>query len=710
MRRNLGIIFALLMIFSSIGAFAQKGLIDIKKLQDREYYPTGIYNLQFVGEKGNYAYTKTGQELIIGDKKAEKTVLTSEDLNKDLKHFASVEFISETEFAFLSADNKTIYLYNIETKQMTPICNIKEGAENLELDLKNGSAAYTIEGNVWFSTKGKEPKQLTTDGGNGITYGVAVHRNEFGIEKGFFLSNDASKLAFYRMDESMVKEYPLVNTALRQAEETPIRYPMAGMKSHEVTVLVYDSKTDKTIELNTRKDNSLEEREAYLTNLTWNPEGTMLYIQKLNRKQNHVELIAYDVVNGNPTKTLFSQSNEKYVEPESPIFFLPNNSQQFIYLSEADGFNHAYLYNIDGTLISQLTSGDWMINSIEGFNKKATEFYFYATKDSPLEQNLYAYNFKTKKIRRCTPEKGTHHVVFNTDGTLFLDTYTSSVEPRRVALYDNKAKQVKEIFKSENPWANLDKPEIDVFTIKAKDGTDLYARMIKPLNFDVNKKYPVIVYVYGGPHAQLITESWLSGANNFFLFLAQQGYIVWTVDSRGSANRGFEFESAIWRNCGSIEVSDQMDGVNYLKSLPYVDSERIGVDGWSYGGFMTISLKLKNPGVFKTATAGGPVIDWKWYEVMYGERYMSSPEDNKEGYEKSSLLNYADQLEGKLLVIHGAQDPTVVMQHSLEFINKCIKAGKQVDYFIYPDHEHNVRGKDRIHLYEKIYQYHKENL
>ena len=419
---------------------------------------------------------------------------------------------------------------------------------------------------------------------------------------------------------------------------------------------------------------------------------------------------AYDVASGKLRKTLFEEKATKYVEPESPVFFLPKQSNRFIYLSERDGFNHAYLYDVDGNMIEQLTSGEWMINSIEGFNDKGNEVYFYATKDSPLEQNLYACNLKNKKIRRCTPENGTHHVRFNSAGTLFLDSYSSSSQARRVVMYNDKSKEIKQLHQSEDPWSKLDKPQIDVFTIKAKDGTDLYARMIKPINFDANKKYPVIVYVYGGPHAQLITDTWLSGANNFFLFLAQQGYIVWTVDSRGSANRGYEFESAIWRNCGSIEVSDQMDGVNYLKSLPYVDAERIGVDGWSYGGFMTISLKLKNPGVFKTATAGGPVIDWKWYEIMYGERYMSSPEDNPEGYEKASLLNYANQLGGKLLVIHGAQDPTVVMQHSLEFIKRCIKNGKQVDYFIYPDHEHNVIGKDRIHLYEKIYQYHKENL
>lgn len=710
MRKKVTSLLTLVLLCLGITAYAQQGLIDIKKLQDRQYYPTSIYNLSFIGTSDKYAYTKTGGELFVSEGKTEKESLKLSDLNGELSSFAGIQFVSNDEFAFVSWKSHAIFRYNMKSKHLKKICELKENAENLEVDLKNGCAAYTVDGNVWYSCPDKSPVQLTKDGGKGITYGMAVHRNEFGIEKGFFLSDNGKKLAFYRMDETMVKEYPIVNTDAREAEPTPIRYPMAGMKSHEVTIFVYDSQTGETVELQTRENNSLEEREAYLTNLKWNPEGTQLYVQKLNRKQNHLKMNAYDVTSGMLRKTLFEEKAAKYVEPESPIFFLPKQSNNFIYLSERDGFNHAYLYDIDGNMIDRLTSGEWMINSIEGFNDKGSEVYFYATKDSPLEQNLYACNLKNKKIRRCTPEKGTHHVSFNSAGTLFLDSYSSSTQARRVVLYSDKAKKLKQLHQSEDPWAKLNKPQIDVFTIKAKDGTDLYARMIKPINFDVNKKYPVIVYVYGGPHAQLITDTWLSGANNFFLFLAQQGYIVWTVDSRGSANRGYEFESAIWRNCGSIEVSDQMDGVNYLKSLPYVDAERIGVDGWSYGGFMTISLKLKNPGVFKTATAGGPVIDWKWYEIMYGERYMSSPEDNPEGYEKASLLNYANQLEGKLLVIHGAQDPTVVMQHSLEFIKKCIKNGKQVDYFIYPDHEHNVRGKDRIHLYEKIYQYHKENL
>ena len=304
-----------------------------------------------------------------------------------------------------------------------------------------------------------------------------------------------------------------------------------------------------------------------------------------------------------------------------------------------------------------------------------------------------------------------HNVAFNSKGNLFIDTYSNYNEVSSITkLIDNKGKNLKIINQSEEPWKNFDKPRIEISTIKAKDGTELYYRMIKPMNFDANKKYPVFVYVYGGPHAQMITDSWTGGSGNFLMFMAQQGYIVWTVDNRGSANRGYEFESAIWHNCGTIEVSDQMDGVNYLKTLPYVDKDRIGVDGWSYGGFMTISLKLKNPGVFKVASAGGPVIDWKWYEVMYGERYMGTPENNPEGYKNASLLNYIDNLQGKLLIFQGYQDNTVVPQHSIEFIRNSVKKGKLVEYFLYPDHEHNVRGKDRINLYQRIYQYYKENL
>jgi dipeptidyl-peptidase-4 len=254
-------------------------------------------------------------------------------------------------------------------------------------------------------------------------------------------------------------------------------------------------------------------------------------------------------------------------------------------------------------------------------------------------------------------------------------------------------------------------PEIEVGTIKSADGVnDLCYRLIKPINYNDGKKHPVLVYVYGGPHSQMVTESWMSGANLYFMFLAQQGYVVFTVDNRGTDNRGFEFESIIHRNLGVAEMADQMKGVEFVKSLPYVDANRIGVEGWSYGGFMTISLKLTHPDVFKVGCAGGPVIDWKWYEVMYGERYMDTPQENPEGYKSTSLLGKVNNLDGRLLVIHGAEDPTVVWQHSLEFIDACIKAGKLVDYFVYPHHPHNVRGADRVHLYKKMFDYYQQNL
>ena len=296
---------------------------------------------------------------------------------------------------------------------------------------------------------------------------------------------------------------------------------------------------------------------------------------------------------------------------------------------------------------------------------------------------------------------------------MFIDSYTSTDEAYRVVLRNQKGEIIKELVRCEDPMEKLDNnPTIIIDTLHAEDGTVLYTRMIRPKDFNPHKKYPVIVYVYNGPHAQLITDSYTAGAGYFLPFLATQDYIVWTLDGRGSANRGYEFESAIWHQCGKVEMQDQMRGINYLKSLPYVDSERIGIDGWSYGGFMTLSLALNNPDVVKVATAGGPVIDWKWYEVMYGERYMGTPENNAEGYESSSVLNLIDNMKENqhILVMQGYLDNTVVPQHSLEFIRQCVVKKKPVDYFMYTSHEHNVRGKDRVELYKKIFHYYEDYL
>lgn len=596
----------------------------------------------------------------------------------------------------------------------------------------------TEEQQDWRKPKNHDPKQeervelkegnLYVDGnlvergdGYNIVLGESVHRNEFGINGGLFWSPKSSRLAFYRMDQSMVVDYPLVNTKAREAEPKPIKYPMAGMKSHEVTVGVWDVATEKLVYLNTRKDTTVHEREMYLTNIAWSPDEKYVFIAKVNREQNHMWLEQYDAVSGQLVKVLFEETNPRYVEPCEPMIFTPKGDQ-FLWYSMRDGYKHLYLYNLDGTLVKQVTKGEYEVEGFIQFDKKGENIFIYANKDNLAGRDAYRVNLKSGQMWRITNKyitkgkvkhHGTHSVVLNEDGTCVVDVFSSVLVPAKAIYSSLRYKKdgyvefgAKTLYTAENPLKDYAMPDIKLGTIKAADGsTDLYYRLITPPNMEPGKKYPTLVYVYGGPHSQLVTDSWLAGGNLYFLFLAQQGYVVFTLDNRGTDNRGFEFESCTHRHLGEIEMADQMEGVKFLKSLPYVDQERMGVEGWSFGGFMTITMKLAHPEVFKVGCAGGPVIDWKWYEIMYGERYMDMPQENPEGYENNCLLNKAKDLEGRLLVIHGAEDNTVVWQHSLEFIERCINNYKQVDYFVYPHHEHNVLGRERLHLYKKMFDY-----
>ena len=567
------------------------------------------------------------------------------------------------------------------------------------------------EGNLYVDGK------LVAEGdGYNIVLGESVHRNEFGINGGLFWSPKANKLAFYRMDQSMVQDYPLVNTKAREAETKPIKYPMAGMKSHEVTVGVYDAASEKVVYLDTRRDTTVHEREMYLTNIAWSPDEKSIFIAKVNREQNHMWLEQYDATTGEFKKVLFEETNSRYVEPCEPMIFTPKGNQ-FLWFSMRDGYKHLYLYNIDGTLVKQLTKGEYEVEGFIQFDKNGLNAFIYANKDNLAGRDAYRVTLSNGSMIRLTNGTGTHSVVLNDKGNCYVDLFSSVNTPLQatwnmVNVSKGIVKQTSQpLFTAENPLKDYAMPEVKLGTIKAADGkSDLYYRLITPPDMEKGKKYPTLVYVYGGPHSQLVTDSWLGGGNLYFMFLAQQGYVVFTVDNRGTDNRGFEFESCTHRHLGEIEMADQMEGVKFLKSLPYVDENRMGVEGWSFGGFMTITMKLAHPEVFKVGCAGGPVIDWKWYEIMYGERYMDTPQENPEGYENNCLLNKAEDLEGRLLVIHGAEDNTVVWQHSLEFIERCINNFKQVDYFVYPHHEHNVLGRERLHLYQKMFQYYEDFL
>ena len=582
----------------------------------------------------------------------------------------------------------------------------------------------------WRKPQNNDPKQeervekkdgnLYVDGklvergdGYNIVLGESVHRNEFGINGGLFWSPKNSKLAFYRMDQSMVVDYPLVNTKAREAEPMPIKYPMAGMQSHWVTVGVWDCAAQKLVYLNTCRDTTIHEREMYLTNIAWSPDEKYVFIAKINREQNHMWLEQYDATTGAFVKTLFEETNPRYVEPCEPMIFTPKGDQ-FLWFSMRDGYKHLYLYNLDGTLVKQVTKGEYEVEGFIQFDKKGENIFVYANKDNLAGRDAYRVNLKKGTMDRLTSGKGTNTVAINDAGTRMVCAYSSVNVPAAAYYQDIAPRKYPEpyyFYRSENPLKDYAMPGIKLGTIKAADGkTDLYYRLITPPDMKPGTKYPTLVYVYGGPHSQLVTDSWLGGGNLYFLRLAQQGYVVFTLDNRGTDNRGFEFESCTHRHLGEIEMADQMEGVKFLQSLPYVDKDRMGVEGWSFGGFMTITMKLAHPEVFKVGCAGGPVIDWKWYEIMYGERYMDTPQENPEGYEATSLLNKAKNLEGRLLVIQGAEDNTVVPQHSTEFIERCINNFKQVDYFAYPHHEHNVLGRERLHLYQKMFQYYEDFL
>ena len=698
----------------SVSVFAQNKMLSSKQLMTGSLYPRStMRGVQFVGTTNQIAYIQD-TVLYMGQPGKAKSCLTLSQLNKVLQsagidalsYMPSIKAINGKEISFNAAGK--VLQYNFAKRTLTTIADYPtENVAHSDMDEHSHRTAYTVNNNLYIYDKGSVFSIESAD--QDIVYGQSVHRNEFGIEKGTFWSPKGNLLAFYRMDQSMVTDYPLVNTTARIAREQPFKYPMAGMKSHEVTVGIYNTANNSVLYLDTRRDESVAERENYLTNISWDPTEEYLYIAKINREQNHMWLERYDVADGAFDTVLFEEQNSRYVEPCDPMMFIPGSPDQFLWFSLRDGYKHLYLYNTDGELIKQVTKGNYEVEGIIGFDAKAENLFIYANKDNPTGRAAYRVNLVTLEMTPITPTEGTHYVVVSADGTMVIDSYSAVNVPGRCNVSKYKGTKLvseKNLYDLSNPLVDYAMPQINMGSIKAADGvTDLYYRLITPPNMEAGKKYPTLVYVYGGPHSQLVTDSWLGGGNLYFLFLAQQGYVVFTLDNRGTDNRGFEFESCTHRQLGTIEMADQMEGVKFLQSLPYVDKERMGVEGWSFGGFMTITMKLAHPEIFKVGCAGGPVIDWKWYEVMYGERYMDTPQENPEGYAGNSLLNKAKDLQGRLLVIHGAEDNTVVWQNSIEFIDACIKAGKQVDYFIYPHHEHNVRGYDRLHLYEKMFDY-----
>ena len=710
-----------LLAFFVISFFTPMSAQDkLFSLEDLNFGGTNYYKMQpknmyltWWGEK--LVNTDVEECYLIDTKTGKKDLLfTLDDINtwagsddvKFVRHLMNATFPYPDKPIVAVGNRKAFILVDFEAKKIVWQDSISGQTAN-EWNPQSRATAYVENHQLFVTDADGKKHQLSTDGSREIVYGQSVHRNEFGIDKGTFWSPDGNKLAFYRMDQSMVADYPQVDIFPREATYEPDKYPMAGMTSHKVTVGVYDLKTDKTVYLQAG-----DPTDRYFTNIAWSPDSKTVYMLELNRGQNDCRLVSYDAVSGKKIAELYRETSDKYVEPQNPIQFLPWDTTKFILQSQKDGYNHLYLFDTNGKELKQITKGEWVVMEVLGFNKKQKTVIIKANKEHPLHHRLYSVNMNGA-IKQLETVDGVHNAVLSPSGNFLIDRFSTPTRPRVIDVVDinQKTPHHTNLLEADDPWAGYQQPIFECGSIKAADGvTDLYYRMVKPADFNPEKKYPTVVYVYGGPHANNVQASWHWASRSWETYMAQKGYIIFILDNRGSQYRGRDFEQATFHQLGQIEMQDQMKGVEFLRTQPYVDMNRLGVHGWSYGGFMTISLMTNYPDVFKVGVAGGPVIDWKWYEVMYGERYMGTPENNPEGYAKTSLLAKAKNLKGKLQIITGYNDPTVVPQHCLSFLDACIKAGTQPDFFAYPGEPHNMRGHASVHLHERITQYFEDYL
>ena len=717
---------ALVLAFATIAASSTLMAQKQFTLQDLLWGGNNAHNLRaeniFTTWWGNTALQSTPDEIKkVADGSTLVTVeelntwagVTPEDKNKVVRSGHSVSFpYADKSLAMVSGLAKNI-LIDFEAHKVEWQQNIPEGATNRDFSTESRNLAFTIEGNLYVQTADNKTVQISTDGSTdgsqNIVYGQSVHRDEFGITKGTFWSPDGQQLAFYRMDQSMVPSYPQVDITSRISQTYVDHYPMAGETSHQVKVGVYNVLNGKTTWLDLEGAD-----DDYHTNISWAPDGKTLYIFELNRDQNDMRLVAYDTATGKSLHTVLQECDEKYVEPLNGLEFLPWDATKAVMQSQRDGYNHLYLLDLKTDKLSQITSGKWVVQRFVGFNKKDKTLIYLGNESDPRRSCLYSVNIKSGKRTLIGAEDGVHYLAnLSEDGQQVLDAYTSPTVPRSINLLSTKTGKGKNLLTARDEWEaqGYNIPEITSGSIKAADGqTDLYYRMVKPIGFDASKKYPTVIYVYGGPHAHNVDASWHWSMRGWEAYMAQKGYLLFILDNRGSEWRGKEFEQATFRRLGEVEMEDQMCGVNYLKSLPYVDADRMGVHGWSFGGFMTTNLMCTYPDVFKVGVAGGPVIDWKYYEVMYGERYMDTPQTNPEGYERCSLVNKAKNLKGRLQIIYGHNDPTCVPQHTLSFIKASIEAGTQPDLFTYPGEGHNMDAYHQPHLHERITRYFEDHL
>jgi len=641
------------------------------------------------------------------------------------KNLAGYSFSGDEKKLLLQTDKEMIYrrsftaeylVYDIESKQVSPLSS--KGAQSYATFSPDGSKVAFVRANNLFYidlATGSEI-QITNDGKfNEIINGSTdwVYEEEFGFVKAFFWSPDNQKLAFYRFNESTVPEYNMQvwKDGALYPQDYRFKYPKAGETNAAIELKVYHLSDKKIVDIPLGN-----ETDIYIPRIMWTKDANLLSVRRMNRLQNQLEILHADATSGNVT-TVYTENSDTYIDINycNDLTYL-NDGAHFLRTSEKDGFKHVYLHTMDGAEVQQITQGEWEVTQLVGVHEgKRPMVYYISTEASPLERHLYRIDLKGKKKERLSEKTGTYSVDMSTDFQYFIENYHTVQTPNIYCLIktakNERIKVLEDNQALKNTLTEYDILDKEFMEIPLSNGINLNAYMLKPANFDASKTYPLLVYQYSGPGSQNVKKGWSGG--HFFLhqYLAQQGYIVAVVDPRGTGFRGRDFKHITYKQLGKYETEDQIEAAKYLGKLNYIDETRIGIWGWSYGGYMSSLCIMKGADVFKTAVAMAPVTTWRFYDTIYTERYLQRPQDNASGYDDNSPINHVGKLKGNFLLVHGTGDDNVHFQNSVALQNALIDAGKQFDTFYYPDKNHGLRGdNDRGHFYKMMAKYLMEKL
>lgn len=713
------------LIAFSFSSIAQDGAITLQDMwKSRKFSADMVYGINSMNDGEHYTsleYGKGGTTSIVKyNYKSGKgeTMLSSENLS-DINRFGSYQFSDDESKVLLSTETEAIYRHSTRSKfyvydfKKEVLRLLSTGKQRLATFSPDGSkVAFVRENNMFIKDleTGKET-QITKDGKrNAIINGATdwVYEEEFAFDKGFAWSADGQKIAYYRFDESAVPEFSMdVFKGGLYPNQEVFKYPKAGEANATVGIFIYNLSNSNTAEAKVATND-----EFYIPRIKWTKDPNVLSVQRLNRHQNKLDFI---LVNGNDgsSNVIFSETDAAYVDVTDDLTFL-KNGKNFIWTSEKSGFNHVYLYNMKGKEVRQLTKGNWDVTSVYGIDEANGLLYYQSAEESPLRRSVYSVDLKGRNKKRLSQFEGTNNAYFSANFSLFINQYSNANTPYQFTLNLNNGKMVRELVTNEKlkeTMSGLNMSPKEFFSFETSEGVSLNGWMIKPANFDASKKYPVFMTLYGGPGSQQVTDSW--GGTNYFWYemLAQEGFIVACVDNRGTGARGRDFKKITYQELGKFETVDQIEAAKYIGSLDYVDAANIGIQGWSYGGYMSSLCLMKGADVFKAAIAVAPVTTWRYYDSIYTERYMRTPQENASGYDDNSPINHVDKLKGAYLLVHGSADDNVHYQNTMEMITALVNANKQFDLFIYPDNNHGIyHGNSRLHLYTKMTNFLKENL